>query len=151
MVSYWIILGLVLKKWSFDRKIAIPKFRNRDHLAILLSNKDRRSPRDRKNKITDRDQKIGDRSCLANQCKISFKNILFNVNSRQQKTCVYYIHIECFGFIDVLSTVCFILNESVLLWQKENIWKKCHFPWKFLVTLKFHKKKCQPRERFYTD
>ena len=41
-----------------DRKIAITKFCDRDHLAIFFSSEDRRSPRDR-------DQKIADRSCLA--------------------------------------------------------------------------------------
>ena len=51
-------------KRSQDRKIAIVKFCDRDHIAIFYKKKDRRSPRDREKKIADRDQKIGDRSCL---------------------------------------------------------------------------------------
>ena len=46
---------------SRDRKIAILKFRDRDHLAIFLSSEDRRSPRDREKKIADQiaDRAIG--------------------------------------------------------------------------------------------
>ena len=55
--------SLVLIK---DRKIAIVKFRDRKHLAIIYSTEDRRSPRNHEKKIADQisDRAIGDRSCL---------------------------------------------------------------------------------------
>ena len=62
---FWTELCSVLfKERSRDRKIVILWLCDRDHLEIVSLNQDRRSPRDHEKKIADRDQKIGDRSCL---------------------------------------------------------------------------------------
>ena len=47
-----------------DRNIAITIFCDRNNLEIFFSSEDRLSARDREKMIADRDQKIGDRSCL---------------------------------------------------------------------------------------
>ena len=55
------------RKKNRDRKIGVVNFRNCDPVAIFFLKQDRRSPRDRGKRIADRDQKIGNRSCLASQ------------------------------------------------------------------------------------
>ena len=57
---------------SRDRKIAILKFCDHDHLAIFFSSDYRRSPHYCEKNIDDQidDRAIGDRSCLANDLSI---------------------------------------------------------------------------------
>ena len=84
-------------KRSRDRKSAIVKFRDRDHLTIFLSCEDRRSPRDRETKIATQivDRAIGDRSCLGNNNNSNNNNLI------QPKTALFKasslkIHIQIY-------------------------------------------------------